>query len=119
MLKVTASPDDTVAPTVTGDWDTDLSLSAANVIAWAVFATPKLWETVGAGAKIPFPGWSAFTVHVPDVTRLIVDPCIPVAVHTGSVLVVNVTAPPDDAVAETMNDPVPRARSGSVANVMV
>ncbi len=119
VVKMTARSAEEVAATVTGDCNTDLSASAPNVIACAAFDTPKLCDTVGAGAKIWFPGWSAATVHVPELTSVMVAPFVPPDVQTAGVVVVNDTVRPDDADAVTANDPALSARSGNAVNVMV
>ncbi len=48
------------------------------------------------------PAWSAWTVHVPAVRRVIVAPFVPPDVQTVGVVVLNVTVSPDVAVADTV-----------------
>ena len=48
-----------------------------------------------------------------------VAPLVPPAVQTEGVVVVKVTASPDDAVALTVTGDCPKARSGNCANEMV
>ena len=65
------------------------------------------------------PAWSACTVHTPTVCGEIVAPFVPAAVQTVGVVVVNVTANPDDAVADTFSAGWLNIRSGSGPNVIV
>ena len=46
-----------------------------------------------------FPACSAWTVHVPAPSNVIVAPLVPPAVHTAGVVVLNVTANPELAAA--------------------
>ena len=68
---------------------------------------------------MPFPAWSAFTVHVPAPTSVIVRPLVPLDVHTDGVVVENVTARPEDAVALTVNGDCVVVLVASVPNVIV
>ena len=48
------------------------------------------------------PAWVAWTVQVPGMTKVMVVPSVPPEVHTERVVVVKVTASPDEAVAPTV-----------------
>ena len=103
VVNVTCRPDDEVADTVTGDWDRALSASAPNVIVWLTLSTVNDCCTDGATLKVALPAWSAWMVHMPAATRVMVVPLVPPVVHTNGVADVNVTVRPDVAVAETVN----------------
>ena len=64
-------------------------------------ATENDWETAGAAFHVVLPLWLAVIVHVPTATRLTV---VPLSVQILGVLVENVTARPEVAVAETAKD---------------
>ena len=95
-VTVTASPDDAVAVTVTGDCARVRFGNAPSVMVWFALVTVKLRVTDGAALKVPLPACAATTVHVPVFTSVMVDPFVPPAVHTVGVVVVNVTGSPDD-----------------------
>jgi hypothetical protein len=59
------------------------------------------------------------TVQVPAATRLIVEPFVPLDVHTAVGVEVNNTGRPDDAVAETVNGVWSIVRFGRLPNVIV
>src|SRR5262245_18259034 len=77
-------------------------LSGSKVIVWPAFDTLKLCMTAGAGAYTSSPGWSASTVHVPVLSKETSVPLVPLD-SQESVVVLNVTARPDDADADTAN----------------
>ena len=52
---------------------------------------------------MPLPAWLATTVHFPALSRVMVAPLAPPAVHTAGVVVVKVTTKPDEALALTVN----------------
>ena len=66
-----------------------------------------------------FPAWVALTVQVPGAIRVMVCPLVPLEVHTDGVVVENVTARPEDAVALTVNGDCVVVLSASVPNVIV
>jgi hypothetical protein len=120
VVKVTARPEVAVALRVNGDWTNVALAGLAKVIVCAVVpVTLKLWLTAGAGAKVVLPPWLATTVHVPIVSKVMVDPLVPPAVHTVGVVVVKVTARPEEAVALTVSGDWVVERLASVANVIV
>ena len=45
------------------------------------------------------PAWLAWTVHIPAVAKVMVAPSTPPEVHTEGVVVVKLTASPDEAAA--------------------
>ena len=57
-------------------------------------------------------------MHVPALTNVIVAPFVPPAVHTDGVVVVNDTARPDDAEAETVTDGCPNVTLPNAPNVI-
>src|SRR5262245_3933915 len=94
---VTARPDDAVAVAVTGDCTNVTFASVLNVMVCDAFETVKDCCTGGAGLKLALPAWSAWIVHVPAVTRVMVAPVVPPVVHTEVVCDEDVTARPDEA----------------------
>ena len=60
----------------------------------------------------------ASTVQVPALTKVIVAPLVPPAVHTAGVDVVKVTARPDDAVAVTVRGEAARVFEEIAAKVI-
>ena len=119
VVNVTVRPDDAVAPTVTGAASTVRSASAPKVIVWSALVTVKLCEHRRRGVVDRVAGLVGRTVHVPRATSVIVAPFVPPAVHTAGVVVVNVTARPDDAVAPTVTGDCGMVRSASAPNVIV
>src|SRR5437870_1510679 len=99
---VTASPDVAEAETPTGDCTMVAFATAPNVMLWLAFETVKLCCTGGAALNAAFPACAAWIVHVPGATSVMDAPLVPPAVQTALVSDVNVTARPDDAVAETV-----------------
>jgi len=59
------------------------SANPGNVIVWVARFTAKELDTLGAGAYVALPAWSASMVHVPVATSVI-TPFV-VTVHTGTV----------------------------------
>jgi hypothetical protein len=114
--KVTASPDDAVALTVTGDCANVLFASVPNVIVCAAWLTVKFCCTDGAGLYVPLPAWSACTVHVPAASNVTDEPA---TVHTAGVVDEKVTASPDDAVALTVTGDCNNVLFANAANVIV
>src|SRR5207248_10782722 len=98
--KLTASPDDAVAPTPNGAAPSGLLASAAKVMVWAALATVKLWLTFGAARYCAFPDCAAWIVHVPAAMSVTM---LPLTAHTAVVVDENVTARPEDVVALTAN----------------
>ena len=49
VVKLTASPDEAVALTLTGESAKVLAASAEKVMVWDALETLKLWSTAGAG----------------------------------------------------------------------
>ena len=68
---------------------------------------------------MPFPAWSACTVHVPALTSEIVAPFVPPVVHTEGVVDVNDTVSPDEAVADTVTGDCTMVLFASVPNEIV
>ena len=68
---------------------------------------------------LPSPPWSAWTLHVPAATNLIVDLFGPLDVQTAVVVVEKVTAKPEDAIALTVIRLSCSRLLGKAANVMV
>ena len=58
-------------------------------------------------------------MHVPAAIKLIVDPLVPLEVHTGAVNDENDTAKPDDAVADTVTGDCNNVTFANAPNVMV
>ena len=119
VVNETASSDDAEAASATGECATVVRAGAAKVIVCGSLVTTKLRVTVGAASCTSSPGCAARTVHVPPATRVIVVPLVPPAVQTLGVVVVNVTARFDDAVAATTIGVWSTRTLGSAANVMV
>ena len=65
------------------------------------------------------PGCAARTVQTPLLLSVMVCPFVPLAVHTDGVVVVNLTARPDEAVALTVNGDCANLRFANAPNVMV
>ena len=65
------------------------------------------------------PGWSARTLHVPAFRSVTVAPFVPPVLHTAGVVLVNVTARCDDAVAATVIGAWGRVTPAGAANVIV
>ncbi len=103
----------------TGAWGNVIEGIAAKVMVCASLVTSKLRVTGGAVLNAPSPAWSASTVQVPAPTMLIVAPLAPPDVHTVGVVVVNVTASNDDAVAATVIGPWLTATPESAPNAIV
>ena len=79
----------------------------------------KLWVTTGAAVYTVVAGLLARTVHVPVLSRVIVDPLVPLAVQRAGVVVVNVTGKPDDVVAFTVTGDCASVLAASAGNVIV
>lgn len=101
VVNVTASPDDDVAATATGEASIVFAVWAGKVTVWVTLETAKLRTTVGAGAQVAFPAWSALTEHVPGPRRMIDEPFVPLVAHTPDEVVEKTTPRPDVAVADT------------------
>ena len=84
--------------------------------ACSIFATAKLWSTMGATAICVLPAWPALIVHVPPVLMVTV---VSLMEHTDSVREPNVTINPEVAVAPTLNATSPNVLAGSVENMIV
>jgi hypothetical protein len=65
------------------------------------------------------PVWLALTVQVPALTKVMVAPLVPLAVQTVGVVVVKVTASPDDAVAATVMGDCASVAAGRGSNEML
>ena len=118
-VMVTASPDDAVGVTVTGDCARVRFGNAPSVMVWLALVTVKLRVTDGAVLKVVLPACAATTVHVPVLSSVMVVPLVPPVVHTVGVVVVNVTGSPDDAVADRHRRLRSSVRFAKAANVMV
>ena len=119
VVSVTGRADDAVAVTANGVCAVVRFAIGPNVIAWSTLLTAKLSSTASAAANVPFPAWSACTVHVPAPTRVIVAPLAPLDVHTVGVVLENVTARFDDALASTVSGVCCIVRSASGPKVIV
>jgi hypothetical protein len=115
-LNVTVNPELATALTVNGTSPNTLSGSGLKVIVCDCDATVKLRETCGAGLKLALPAWLASIVQVPAATIVTVDP---ETVQTLVVRVLNVTANPELAVADTVNGGSLWILLGNAANVIV
>ena len=78
--------------------------------------TLKLCGTLGAAFQFALPACAAWIVHVPTATIVTVAP---LTVHTAVVVDEKVTASADDAVALTVNVPVPSALFDNAPKVIV
>jgi hypothetical protein len=115
----TGRPDDAVAATMTGDCANVLAANAPKVIVCGFFDTVKLWGTDAAGPYVASPAWSAWTVHVPAATRVIVAPSVPVEVHTDGVVDEKDTGRPDEAVAVTVTGDCTNVLAANAPKVIV
>ena len=113
---VTGSADDAVAATDVGDCNIVALAKAAKVIVWSAAVTVKVCWTGGAGLNVALPAWSAWMVQVPAASS---DTDEPVTEHTAGVVVENVTAMPDDAVAPTVTGDCNIVALAKAANVIV
>jgi hypothetical protein len=103
VVKVTVSPEVEVALTDTGDCSKVWLTGGRKVIFWVARDTEKLSLTVGAAWMEPLPPWLAATVQIPIVSKVMVAPFVPPAVHTLVVVVVKLTVSPEVEVALTVN----------------
>ena len=65
------------------------------------------------------PAWLAWTVHIPAVAKVMVAPSVPPEVHTEGVVVVKLTASPDEAVAPASTGDWARVLLASAPKVRV
>jgi len=121
--KLTGRPEDAVADTVKGASLNCILANEANEIVCANGAgdTVKACCTDGAAAYVPSPAWSACTVQVPAVSRVIVDPSVPVAVHIPDAEpgMEKLTGRPEVAVADTVKGASPSCILANEANEIV
>ncbi len=78
---VTTRPDDAVALIVTGGPSGTFGVAPKVTVCWAL-VTVRLCRTGGAALKAMLPAWSAWTVHVPGASTVIVAPRVPPDEHT-------------------------------------
>jgi len=116
---VTARPEDAVAVTVNGDCAVVVLASVPNVMVWFAFDAVNDRLTLVAEPYTALPAWLALTVQVPAVISVMVCPLVPLDVHTDGVVVENVTARPEDAVALTVTGDCVAVLPASVPNVIV
>ena len=83
VVNVTASPDDAVAPTVTGDCCAVWAAIGPKVMVCGATVTLKLRVSAGAALKVSLPAWSACTVHTPVPTSRIEAPFVPLGYTRG------------------------------------
>ena len=104
---------------MTGDWGKVLMASAPKLIVWETWDTIKLRETAGAGPYLVLPAWLATTVQTPAASKLMVAPLVPPEAHTEGVLVVKLTANPEEAVAVTVTGDCSKVLFASGPKVIV
>jgi hypothetical protein len=84
-------------------------------MAWPILLTAIFWVTCGAWAKVEFPAWLAAMVQVPGATAVTV---LPLTVQMPGVVLLNVTARPELALAETAAVPG-KLNAGAAPKLMV
>ena len=116
---VTGRPDDAVPLTVIGDSTSVLAPGLTNVMVCVALVIANVRVIDGAAAYEPLPGWLATTEQEPGATNVIVAPFGPLEVQAAGVVVVNVTARPDVAVALTASGDWAIVFPVMLANVML
>jgi hypothetical protein len=114
--KLTAKPEDAVAPTVNGAVPKGWFESAPKVMVWPPGVTWKLWFTGVAAAQLELPACVAWMVQVPTATSVTVAPD---TAQMESVVAAKLTARPEEAVAPSGNEPVSNDRLASAPKLMV
>jgi len=114
--KLTARPEEAVAPTVNGAVPKGWLESAPKVMVWLPDVTWKLRFTAVAAAQLVLPDCVAWMVQVPTATSVTVAPD---TVQKDGVVEAKLTVSPELAVAPILNGVVPNGWFKSVAKVMV
>ena len=88
LVKVTVRPEVAVAlmPNV-GVPDFECVPGFAKAMVCVTLLTVKLWFTDVAALYVVFPAWSAFTVHLPAASSVMVAPLVPPHVQMDGVVV--------------------------------
>jgi hypothetical protein len=114
--KLTARPEEAVAPSGNEPVSNDRLASAPKVMVWPPGVTWKLWFTGVAAAQFAVPACVAWMVQVPTATSVTVAPD---TAQMEGVVEAKLTVRPEEALAPTGNEPVSNDRLASAPKLMV